>query len=755
MNTRDTLPRATIDRGRKTFLWFVRVNSLSFICLAENLMILYLLKSGFSDAQAGAVAAFMFLAMPTMLLGKWLIARLGAVWTMASCWIVRSGVALVFAAVPLFTPDSPMTLRLALMGTCVFLFFSLRSIGGVSFMPIIAEISTEKTRGRLVSDNFFNSALMLLVGTIIQAFILKRYDTLMTYQWIVATGAFIGFASVILLLKTPETDTPRRSASQSVMQAFRTTWQTPVLRKLLFSWICCMVAISVVVPYTMVATKQGYQISDSAAMILSLVQIVGSIIVSMLLGFMSDRTGPRPLILFLYAVLTLICLAWAFAPDHFSWWFFVPLFLAAGAGNLGLQSILPVYLLRAVSPNDRVGVSMIVASTAGLAAGIAGSLIGGNLVHWLGGMIGEGDGPVVYRRYFDILLVGLLAMSVVVHRLESIRDLRPARVLELLFSLRDMRALWTLYRWEGHAGADRDRKFLDELGTIGSQLSEDSLLPYLESPSFAVRSRALVALRNMSLSTTARQALLRELHRGEYTTSYMAADIAGEQGLHEAIQPLREGLASDDLFLRSKCILALARLGDNASLKHMLDVLRTSNNPRLLIHAAAAVATIQCHSAIELLLLRSAEQHLPQEVRDELLYNAACLGGFDKAMYSFMTDIASGTTRHWADLVTYVPNTIFPNTTATPPNTADQSASPLPSLIERILDDYQHDRLTSQDLLEQLRQIMSRRHDADAEPWQAALEQINADLLYSRLVWCICFAALGRVEPLHESTGSI
>ena len=54
-------------------------------------------------------------------------------------------------------------------------------------------------------------------------------------------------------------------------------------------------------------------------------------------------------------------------------------------------------------------------------------------------------------------------------------------------------------------------------------------------------------------------ALINELRQHGSTTAHLAADLAGQKGITEAIPTLRESLGSQDLFLASKAMEALGR----------------------------------------------------------------------------------------------------------------------------------------------------------------------------------------------------
>ena len=77
-------------------------------------------------------------------------------------------------------------------------------------------------------------------------------------------------------------------------------------------------------------------------------------------------------------------------------------------------------------------------------------------------------------------------------------------------------------------------------------------------------------------------------------------------------------MKSRDFFLCGKSMVALAKIGDRASIPDVQAILEKTANPRLIIHAATALEVFQDVDSTRLLLSKL-EKRLPDLVRDEVI----------------------------------------------------------------------------------------------------------------------------------------
>ena len=376
----------------------------------------------------------------------------------------------------------------------------------------------------------------------------------------------------------------------------------------------------------------------------------------------SNVTGPKPLLTISYLVLVFVCVYWFLAPLTFVWYYAVIPFLAIGVSGAGMTATLMQYFLRTIPNTERVGASLAMYVVSGISAALTSILIGSTLLKKLPSlpygeyaeiisnsrhfsMFGEfakefanpATAPLrIYQLYLLFLFALFMACLPFFMRLRSFSRLGVRDVLGLAFAPRDMSALYTLYRIKESQTEAEDERSIEKLNEAHSTISEQALLSALDSPKLAVRSRALLALSEIPLSDNGRKAVLRELEYGEHTTANIAAQICGNQHITEAIPILRRQiLETADYYLKSKAVLALAQLRDTSAYGAIENIFLRSENPRLLLHGAAALAETGEIRYAETILKRISAGDLSEDVTIELMCAFAELGSFGDKFYSF------------------------------------------------------------------------------------------------------------------------
>ena len=630
---KETLSPSDRQIGWHRYMIFSVLNGFSFGLLAENVLVLFALKAGVPEYIAGVLPAFMFLGMPFMLAGKMIIKRAGAAKTIATGWGTRNTSALLMAMAPFLYIFGAGNAVVFTIVACAFGFYSARAVGVVAFRPLVGEITTEADRGKFLGamGMRFNGSYVLALALL--ALVMKISPSLAVFQILIATGCFAGLASAWVVAKVPETTTPQESAQEPIIGSVINFWKNRRLRKLLFAQGAGWALFAMVVPFSLVALKAGYGVSDFEAILFILVQVTGSMVIAMIFGLLADKTGPRPLLILYGSGFLLIALMWIVIPTSFLLFSAVIIFFLGGACKAGTFQGLNHYFLRSTSGGERVMAGMIVQMLGGASAGFAGCIISGGLLKILGGM--EWEPLQIYRLYFAVIAVIALPLIWCLFRLEPIRDWEVKDVLSLIASPRDWWALHNLFKLERSISPGNTKKRVEKLANIKSSLSQDALKELLDSPDFSIRSRALAALRNIKLKKSVQEALIRELKENIFTTAYIAAEILGEQKVREAVPALRRSLNSEDVYLQGKSMVALVQLEDSESYDSIRRLFLTSTNPRTVIHGAMALSQMDDINELQHLLPRAAEAQLPERVRHEILQRCADLTGCAEIFYTF------------------------------------------------------------------------------------------------------------------------
>jgi HEAT repeat protein len=311
-------------------------------------------------------------------------------------------------------------------------------------------------------------------------------------------------------------------------------------------------------------------------------------------------------------------------------------FFIAGLCKTGIIITTNHYFLTAVDDRDRVGTSMFIRMISGGAAGFAGSVGGGTILKILG--ILDVSGLDLYRTYFRIIILVFIPFLITILRLEPLKEWKVRNILGLIFSPRDLRALFVMNKLDKNANPETDRTHVETLGRLASGLSESTLRSLLDSPRLNVRFRALQALRQINFGKKTAAEFIRELQHGEFTTAWVAAEILGEKGVTEAIPELRKGLESSDQFLRGKCMVALVRLEDRETYETIRQIFRNDTNPRIIIHGANALVGMGERSSVGLILERTSDPEVKGTVYDEILTAVATMCGCGERVYRFLRE---------------------------------------------------------------------------------------------------------------------
>lgn len=619
--------------GRKRYLWFTSINAISFSCLANSILILYAIKNSADDFLIGLITSFFYFTMPFMFIGKKMVGRLGAAHTYSISWFFRN----IFAALMILTPFVSsrygLSYGLLVLSLGSFGFFMFRSIGLTANNPVIGEITTKTTRGNFISRIWLHFNIFNLLTMIVLIRILTVMNELSHFQMIIAFGSITGMIASIIIYSVPETANPQRSGQQPLKTYWEYIKHNQKTKKLLFAWISVVVIDILINPFSMVALKNGYDILDQNALLYALIQIFGGILAALTNSLILDRVGPRPMLIIYVCSMISIPIFWIAAPMTLVVFYPAVLFLILGMSYAGSMTTLSHYFLTIIPDNQRVGVNMLIFMISGLAAGLSGTFVGGGLLNTLHRLGIEK--LHVYKFYFLIIMIILIPLFFVIKRLERVSDWKIKDVLGVFISFRDIRALFVLQKLEKNLNIRQEIEVVQQLHDLPSQLSENKLLSYLDSPRFSIRAKALRTIGRVDFSKKATKAIIHEVERGEFTTAYIAAEILGEHQITGAIPVLRKSLESEDIYLRGTAMMALAQLCDTNSYDRIMNIFLETTNPRLIINGARAIIVIRDINNLGLLLRKSIISNIPIQVREEILFSISELCNCHEEFYRF------------------------------------------------------------------------------------------------------------------------
>ncbi len=641
-NQRRELSPVQRTAAQRTFHLFNLFNVCSFQCLSGNVITLYGLRVGLGSAMIGVLLACIPLAQFMPIIGRAFVNRMGNVRSMGLFWIVRYVLAAPLLAVSLFAGTGHTGVAVSLLFVGVLGFNLARGIGMTGMQPVIGHLTTPQDRGLFMSRMQLVIHGVIVMTGLLMGFILDRESPLVVFTIIVAVGMVAGGMSTVYVFRLPEP--PREPRAAPLLPAIAAALRDATMRRFLILILAVFAGSFMVTPFFIVFLRQVYGMGDDAIMLMTVVGSAGAIVMALLSGLMTDRIGAQPLLVLSAGVMGAVMLPLVVAPPlpgAAAWAYGAAVFFLFMMGASGLQSASTVYFLSICKVEERLNLGALYLMATGL-GGVLGSLAGGALLDLLGRALGETGS---FRAFFAVLTVLFAVIALGMGGLERLGAYRARDLLSMLFSIRELRALGLLNRLQRVRSPFEEQQLIQELGASRSRVTARDLMRKLSSPRFAVRAEALSALSTVETRADLAPALITELRDHHFTTAYLAAELAGQKGVTEAIPVLRESLGSADFFLAGKAMVALARLGDRSSLARIERLLADTENPRLIIHAVTALELFGSATSIPVLVAKLDRRFSPY-VRDELILAIGAILGAGSFLYPhyrhFMESAAAG-----------------------------------------------------------------------------------------------------------------
>jgi hypothetical protein len=518
-------------------------------------------------------------------------------------------------------------------------FHIFRGIGVVAYTPILRNLSEGKDQGRFLSLFQIIAHTISIITGIGVVLLLGESAPLSRYLFFLTGGIGMGIVAALLLFRLPEPSDGKGGKTRKLMVSVSLAYRRKNYRR--FVWIIAVVSlvIGMVRPFSIVFIKQVYPLSDSMAVLYTVIGSVGAIFMGLMARLLLDRLGAKPLYIFfnILTLLSLIPLILALPVTGFS----LILYLGAAffflyLGTAGAENTAQSYLFGLVRSEDQLNLGMFYYLVMGV-AGTAGSLFGGVILDFFDAVnfgLGTGGFRFLFSLNGLILAGAVFAMS----RLERLGAYTFKGALNVIFSLRDLKAINLLQRLDKTTSPGEERRVLKELGQSKSPVSQEDILKRLNSPSYGTRSEALQALETVPLDDRAAESVIQHIEIHPFTTSYIAARIIGKQLIREGIPVLREALSSPDYLLAAKSMISLAQLGDVKSIKRIEELMHESDNPLLLIHGANALAMFGEESSVPVLLDILKREPSPPFLRDEIILSLSRLLSVSEWFYQFYSE---------------------------------------------------------------------------------------------------------------------
>jgi len=291
--------------------WFQLFNAMSFQIMMGAPIIIFAKSLGASSTVLGIIAAFTPLMTVFQLPAARHLDKHGYRKFVLMGWGMRTVFIFVVAVIPIMTfldHSSEMAVLLAML----FLFNLLRGISSAAWMPWMAALIPEETRGRFLSiDQLFMYA-GCLISLIASAFVMTGKVEPWEYTVVFLISAVSGVASLYCIKRIPEVEageTTRRSSHEVPWLAILR--YPPFKELLIFNLIYVSVVGSLGV-FTIEYLRETPHFDVSMVLYLSGFSFVGALIMLPFVGGVVDIVGSKPLIrlavLMYGVVITIWCL---------------------------------------------------------------------------------------------------------------------------------------------------------------------------------------------------------------------------------------------------------------------------------------------------------------------------------------------------------------------------------------------------------------------------------------------------------------
>ncbi len=631
---KDYQPASQLARIRRRYYVHSMLNGVSFRLLAGNIITLYALNLGADNTLVGVLSSFVHVSMLFLLVGRPLVNRLGAVRVQSVFWFARYLMMTPILLTMLPGVAARQDVSFLLLSISVLGFHASRGIALAGQQTILGSVVGEKGRGAVLSRIQSLNTTVSTIAWLLVGFALSRDPSRLVYGGTFLVGILVGFASAAVLSTLQEPVGGGPDAASSFMKSMRDGFSNPRFRRLMGLLFTKNVFLGMTGVFLIVQFRSVYGHPDSSIVYITLIGSMGVIAMAAATGLLMDRVGARPLY-FAFAAITAasivpIVVGPATGPPLIIWLIQSVVFFLYNVGANGMMNCSQDYFFAAIDSSERLNLGIVYHIAAGL-GGFLGAVSGGLALDAVLSHAGLGEAGG-FRVYFGLLVVALVGVSMLVMRLPDIGAYSILNTISILFSPRDLRAIRILSRLDRSRSVDDERRMIRALGRSPSKVAVDDLLSKLKSPSFAVRSEALTALRLHPADHEVAKALSHEVSEHHFTTAHLAAETIGIKRIREAAPALRAALGSDDFMLCGKAMVALSELDDRSSMPMIRELFVSSLNPRVIIHGARAFAVFKDPETVEL-LINKLEPRIAPFIRDEIILATAEVVGIAPDFY--------------------------------------------------------------------------------------------------------------------------
>jgi MFS family permease len=640
-----------LSKARDVYNFFNVLNAVSWNLLVGIIITLFALRLDASSTYIGLMSSAFYIALFLLPLGKLLAKRFSIIGIFSFTWIMRSICMILAAAAPFVDYAGHRNIALLLVIIGVFLFHLFRGVGMIGNNPVLSLLASGPDRGSYMTQiQIINSAIGMF-GSFLIAMVLGMEPPIFVFSILLAIGVITGVISGYVIRKVPEPSIQQeandglKKEKIKFTDIFKDAFSNDHLRNFLIIFFLVILVSGVTRTFVIVYAREVFGHNDGLISLYSVFGGLGYLMVGLIVKFLVDRVGAKPLFLVCVILGLISLIPVIFIPltavDNVagSILFLAFLFFMLNFGFLGSEGIAQTYFFGLVPPEKTLDMGILYFFILGI-AGASGSFLAGLFLDFFR-FIGFS-----HFLAFKILFIIMIALTVLAlsmqKKMKPLGSLPLSNALEVIFSVRDLRAISLLGKLNKAEDSSQEKILLGELHNTPSHLAIDGILERACSPKMATRTEAIRALEMLhKLSKKAEKALVDDAVNNPYTTAYISARILGKHNCTEAIPMLRKITKSGDYMLAGEAIIALAKMKDEAFRPEIEKLILSSDNPRLKIMGAEALGIYHNVESVHVLLGLLREKDPPPYLRDEIILAIATIIDTQKKFYKILAKFAS------------------------------------------------------------------------------------------------------------------
>lgn len=632
--------------------WSIASNALNTVFVQftffGSIFVLFLNQLGLSKGQMGLVLSLLpFTGIISVFVAP-AVARMGYKRAYITFFALRSVAACGLLLMPWIVSTYGTAATLTAISVIVAVFALLRSVGMTGNIPWVQEYVPNSVRGKYTANNNMATSLVGFAAVSVGGFVLGRVAGLSGFMALITAGIIAGFLSVWLASYIPG-GAPIRSEEKKQPRNMRDALADRDFLRYLSGVGILTLATVPLASFLPLYMREQIGLDAGQVVFLQMGTLTGSIASSFLWGWLADRYGSKPVMLWGLLLRTLLPLAWVFMPrnDESSLLIALAISLMQGFADMGWGIGSARLLYVSVVPSAKKGdYSALYNAWVGIAGGVS-QLLGGQILQLSQGLSGQ-VGPMPIDPYLPLfvsaLVLPLVALSIM-RRITADETLGMGAFAGIFFRGNPFLAMTSMMRF--HLARDEHAAVVgtERLAQTRSPLAVEELLEALGDPRFNVRFEAVVAVSRMPPDPRLTEALINILHGTELALSAVAAWALGRIGDPAAYEPLRQGLDSPFRSLQLHSARALGALGKQDIAPLLNERIASETDKGLLMAYASALGNLQDKNATTE-ILRLLRDFTNEGARMELALSVARMLGGERSFVQLVRAIRSdpGTT---------------------------------------------------------------------------------------------------------------